>query len=165
MSWKKQLQNFVQELQESPAQKIRVSKVALTGLPGQPATWGNAWAKCGCSRSCGKSFRLDLTANDEGFKAVLLEQGAHPEAPPGAEADGARQDRAASVAHLRPLQAGAALRGAKEDARPMPSTKEIKKARRSFIASQAPKSQRQDDQVSAWIEYVKDRAIEKATTC
>ena len=36
---KKQLQNFVQELQESPAQKIRVSKVALNGLPGQPATW------------------------------------------------------------------------------------------------------------------------------
>ncbi|CAE7261772.1 unnamed protein product [Symbiodinium sp. KB8] len=156
---KKQLQNFVQELQESPAQKIRVSKVALNGLPGQPATWGNAWAKCGCSRSCGKSFRLDLTANDEGFKAVLLEQGAHPEAPPGAEADRARQDRAASVAHLCPLQAGAALRGAKEDARPMPSTKEIKKARRSFIASQAPKSQRQDDQVSAWIEYVKIRSV------
>ena len=139
---------------------MRISKIALNGLPGQAATWGNAWAKCGCSRSCGKSFRLDLTANDQGFKAVLLEQGTHPEAQPGAEADRARQDRAASVAHLRPLQAGATLRGAREDAQPMPTTKEIKKARRSFLASQAPKAQR----VSAWIEYVKDRAIQETAT-
>ena len=95
---------------------------------------------------------------------MLLEQGAHPEAQPGAEADRARQDRAASVAHLRPLQAGATLRGAREDARPMPATKEIKKGQAKLLSFAAPKAQQQDDQVSAWIEYVKDRAIKKTAT-
>ncbi|CAE7365974.1 unnamed protein product [Symbiodinium sp. CCMP2592] len=110
-----------------------------------------------------QKLSLGSCSNDDGFKAVLLEQGAHPEAPPGAEEDRARQDRAASVAHLRPLKAGATLRADKEDARPMPPTKEIKKARRSFIDSQAPKTHRDDDQVSVWIEYVKEQSQASST--
>ena len=46
----------------------------------------------------------------------------------------------------------------------MPATKEIKKGQAKLLSFAAPKAQQQDDQVSAWIEYVKDRAIKKTAT-
>ncbi|CAE7212278.1 Scn8a, partial [Symbiodinium sp. CCMP2456] len=86
------------------------SHTFVAGTPGKHVRWVSAWAKCGCSRTCAKSYRVDMGALEERvFRATLVEHGEHPESST-TEFDRARWHRAQAVARAS-IAAARALTG------------------------------------------------------
>ena len=149
--------NIQSWLQAVESEKVRVTKIGVTGPKGLPPRWANAWARCSCAKACKKTFRVDMEAEGEGsFCATWFQQGQHPEPAEQPEAQ-VRRKRAQSVAHMRPMQGQAHLLG--DETVPQPSQKDVRRARREFLDQQRPsKRQRQDDGVEAWTAYLQQQA-------